>query len=96
MEYDVVVWRDSLSDGSICYAAICPAVDHAHGQGDTEKEALIDVADTMAVYLEHQPDRIKAGQSLQDAFDRLLSEIVADGLSYSIKSVTPARNWVPA
>ena len=96
MDYDVVVWRDSLSDGSICYAAICPAVDHAHGQGDTEEEALIDVADTMAVYLEHQPDRIKTGQSLQDAFDRLLSEIVADGLIYSIKSVTPARNWVPA
>ena len=27
MEYDVVVWQDTLSDGSICYAAICPAVD---------------------------------------------------------------------
>ena len=96
MEYDVVMWSDTLSDGSVCYAAICPAVDHAHGQGDTEEEALIDVADTMAVYLEHEPDRIKSGQSLQDAFDRLLSEIVADGLSYSIKSVTPRRNWVPA
>ena len=26
MEYDVVVWQGTLSDGSICYAAICPAI----------------------------------------------------------------------
>ena len=32
MEFDVVVWRDTLSEGSTCYAAICPAVDRAHGQ----------------------------------------------------------------
>ena len=50
MEYDVVIWRDTLSDGSICYAAICPAVAYAHGQGDTEEEALVDVADTMAFF----------------------------------------------
>ena len=96
MEYDVVVWLDDLSDGSKCYAAVCPAIDHAHGQGDTEEEALIDVADTMAVYLYHQPDRIKAGQALHDALDRLTSEIVGEGLAYWIRSVTPARNWVPA
>lgn len=96
MEYDVVVWEDTLSDGSICYAAICPAIDHAHGQGDTLEEALTDVADTMAVYLDHQPDRVKVGQALQDTLDRLTSEIVADGLAYWIRSVTPARNWVPA
>ena len=40
MDFDVVVWRDTLSDGSTCYAEICPAVDRAHGQGDTEDEAL--------------------------------------------------------
>ena len=96
MEYDVVVWLDDLSDGSKCYAAVCPAIDHAHGQGDTEEEALVDVADTMAVYLYHQPDRIKTGQVLQEAWDRLTSEIVADGLAYWVRSVTPARNWVPA
>ena len=96
MEYDVVVWLDDLSDGSKCYAAVCPAIDHAHGQGDTEEEALIDVADTMAVYLYHQPDKIKAGQALRDALDRLTSEIVGEGLTYWIRSVTPARNWVPA
>ena len=96
MEYDVVVWLDDLSDGSKCYAAVCPAIDHAHGQGDTEEEALVDVADTMAVYLYHQPDRIKTGQVLQVAWDRLTSEIVADGLAYWIRSVAPVRNWVPA
>ena len=49
MQYDVVVWRGVLSDGSICYAAVCPAVNHAHGQGDTEAEALSDVADAIAL-----------------------------------------------
>lgn len=26
MEYEVVVWQDTLSDGSVCGAAVCPAI----------------------------------------------------------------------
>ena len=96
MEYDVVVWRDELSDGATCYAAICPSVGHGHGQGDTEEEALIDVADTIALFLEHEPDRVKTGQAAEDALSRLTAELEADGLSHWLKQVTPARNWVPA
>ena len=40
MEYEVVVGQDILSDGSVCCAAVCPAVNYAHGQGNTEVEAL--------------------------------------------------------
>ena len=96
MEYDVVVWRGTLSDGSTCYAAVCPAVDHAHGQGDTEAEVLVDVADTMALYLEKMPDRFKTGQAAQDELSELISELTADGVAYWVRQVTPARNWVTA
>ena len=96
MEYDVVVWRDTLSDGSVCYAAICPAIDRAHGQGDTEAEALVDVADTMAIYLDHKPEKSKTGQAAQEAVSELIAELTADGVLPWIGQVVPARNQVPA
>ena len=96
MEYDVVVWRDALSDGSICYAAICPAVDLAHGQGDTEAEALADVADTMAVYLHHKPDRFKSGQAARKALSKLIAELKTDGVSPWVCQVVPVHNRAPA
>ena len=96
MEYDVVIWRDTLSDGSICYAAICPAIDRAHGQGDTEADALTDVAETMAIYLDHQPDKFIAGQPAQEAVTTLISELAAEGVTPSMRRVVPARKYVPA
>ena len=96
MKYDVVVWLDTLSDGSICYAAICPAVDRAHGQGDTEAEALIDVADAMAIYLDHEPDRHVTGQAAKEAVSALMAELTAEGVVPWIRPVVPARNQVPA
>lgn len=96
MEYDVVVWRDTLSDGSICYAAICPAIDRAHGQGDTEAEALMDVADTMAIYLDHQPDRVIVGEPAQEAVAALISELATEGVAPWLCRVVPARMYVPA
>ncbi|MCY4558002.1 MAG: hypothetical protein OXF79_16875 [Chloroflexi bacterium] len=94
MEYDVVVWQGTLSDGSICYAAICPAVAHAHGQGDTEDEALADVADTMAVFAEHMPGRVKSGQAAQDALSEEIAELTAEGVVVWIRQVEPRRNPV--
>ena len=96
MEYEVVVWCGTLSDGSICYAAICPAIDHAHGQGDTEEEALAEVADTMALFLEHRPDRFKTGQAAQDELSRLIEELAENGTTCWMKQVIPVRNRVPA
>ena len=91
MEYDVVVWRDTLSDGSTCYAAICPAIAHAHGQGDTEAEALIDVADTMAVFSEKMPGRVRNGQAAQDVLLEEISELTADGVVPWVRQVEPLR-----
>ena len=96
MECDVVIWSDTLSDGSICYAAICPAVDRAHGQGDTETEALTDVADAMASYLDHKPDRYVTGQAAQEAVTKLMAELKAEGVAPWIRPVVPARNQVLA
>ena len=48
LEFDVVVWQDELSDGSICYAAWCTAVAGTWGQGDTEQEALDAIGAAMA------------------------------------------------
>ncbi len=96
MEYDVVVWRGTLSDGSTCYAAICPAVDHAHGQGDTEEEALVDVADTMAIYLDHKPERFKTGQEAQDAIRRLKEDLAENGTTCWVKQIALAHNRIPA
>ena len=95
MEYDVVVWRGTLSDGSTCYAAVCPAIAHAHGQGDTEEEALIDVADTMAVFAEKMPGRVKTGPAAQDALTEEFAELTADGAVYWVRQVTPRRSSVP-
>lgn len=96
MEYYVVVWQDTLSDGSICYAAICPAVDRAHGQGDTEAEALVDVADSMAIYLDHMPDRFKTGEAAREAVTKLIGELTAEGVEPWIREVVPARSQVHA
>ena len=94
MKYDVVVWRGTLSDGSTCYSAICPAVAHAHGQGDTEDEALAEVADTMAVFAEKMPGRVKTGQAAQDALSEEISELTADGVVVWVRQVEPRRNSV--
>ena len=94
MEFDVVFWRGTLSDGSTCYAALCPAIAHAHGQGDTEDEALADVADTMAVFAEKMPGRVKTGQAAQDALSEEISELTADGVVVWVRQVEPRRNSV--
>jgi predicted RNase H-like HicB family nuclease len=95
MEYDVVVWRGTLSDGSICYAAVCPAISHAHGQGETEAEALVDVADTMALFVEKMPGKVKTGQAAQDALSEECSELTSDGVVHWVRQLEPRRNSVP-
>ena len=96
MEYDVVVWRGTLSDGSICYAAICPAVHHANGQGDTEAEALVEVADSIACFVEHIPERVKTGQAAQDEMSELVTELTSEGVLHWFRQVTPRRINVTA
>ena len=91
MRYDVVLWQGALSDGSTCYAAMCPAVDYAHGQGDTVEETLAEVADTIAVFLEHRPGRFKTGQAAQDAVSELIAGHQAEGVESWTFQVAPSR-----
>ena len=91
MEYDVVFWVDDLSDGATCYAAVCPAIAHAHGQGDTEAEALAEVADTMAVFMEKMPGRVKTGQAARDELSELIAELADDGITCWVRQLEPAR-----
>ena len=46
-DFDVVVWRGTLSDGSHCYAAWCSDV-NVGAQGDTETAALHSITAMMA------------------------------------------------
>ena len=91
MECEVVVWQDELSDGATCYAAVFPALNHANGQGDTEEEALVEVADSIACFLEHIPERLKTGRAAQDEMSELVAELVADGVEHWFRQVTPRR-----
>ena len=91
MECEVVVWQDELSDGSTCYAAVFPALNHANGQGDTEEEALVEVADGIACFLEHIPDRLKTGQAAEDEMAELVAELTAEGMECWFRKVTPRR-----
>ena len=90
MEYDVVVWRGTLSDGSICYAAICPAVRRVHGQGDTEDEAMAEIAEAMACFLELEPERIKHDQAADDDLASLIADLEAEGVAPWVRLVAPA------
>ena len=97
MQYDVVVWRELLSDGSPCYAAVCPAVNHAHGQGDTEAEALADVADTIALFLEHIPyDFVKTGPAAEDEKAELIADLAENGTECRVTQVAPSRSLARA
>ena len=96
MEYDVVVWRGTLSDGSTCYAAVCPAVNHANGQGDTEAESLVEVADSIACFLEHIPEMVKTGRAAQDEMSELVMELTAEGVTHWFRQVTPRRTTAVA
>ncbi len=91
MECEVVVWRGILSDGSTCYAAVFPALNHANGQGDTEAEALVEVADSIACFLEHIPERLKTGQVAEDEMSELVAELTAEGVEHWFRQVTPHR-----
>ena len=90
MEYDVVVWRDTLSDGSTCYAAICSAVRRVHGQGDTEEEALAEIAEAMACFLELEPERIKHDKAADDDLASLIADLEAEGVVPWVRLVAPA------
>ena len=89
--FDVVVWEDNLSDGSICYGAWCSYVLGVWGQGSTEEEALADITTAMTDII-HYP--WEDGKSLADPDEatgemgNLMRELTNENVSYSIHRVT--------
>ena len=89
--FDVVVWEDSLSDGSICYGAWCSYVLGVWGQGDTVAEALADITNVMTDVI-HYP--WEDGKSLADPeeatadMDTLMRELTDENIAYRVHRVT--------
>jgi predicted RNase H-like HicB family nuclease len=93
--FDVVVWEDSLSDGSTCYAAWCSYVLGVSGQGDTEAEALEDITSAMTDVIHYPWDD---GVSLADfetaaaEMADVMRELSAEGTSFNLHRVSiPAK-----
>ena len=93
--FDVVVWKGELSDGSTCYAAWCSYVSGVWGQGDTESEALAEVAG-MIVDVVNDPD--DAAESLVDyetaaaKTAELMQELKDDGTDSWVRRVSVAAS----
>lgn len=89
--FDVVVWEDSLSDGSICYGAACAYVLGVWGQGETEAEALADIASSMTDVIHHPWDDGKSLAEYEKAaaeMATLVRELTDENVSYQIHRVT--------
>jgi len=90
--FDVVVWEDSLSDGSTCYAAWCSYVLGVSGQGDTDDEAMADILSAMAanVFDPWPADGqvFQERQAADDEMAELFQELDAEGMRYSVHRVT--------
>ena len=90
--YDVVVWEDSLSDGSLAYSAWCAYVLGVSGQGDTEGDALADILSAMAANVfDPWPADSPIFQDTQTAADEmaeLMRELGDDGTNYRLHRVT--------
>ncbi len=93
--FDVLVWEDNLSNGSICYGAWCSYVLGVWGQGDTEEEALADITTAMTDVI-HCP--WEDGKSLADSeeaageMNNLMQQLSDENVSYRVHRVTiPAQ-----
>ena len=84
--FEVVVWQDEISDGTLRYAAWCPAAIGVWGQGDTEAEAMSDILSGIAANV-HNPwpagaPAFKAADVSKTEMAELLAELDAEGIPY--------------
>lgn len=88
--FDVVVWEDSLSDGSMCYGAWCSYVLGVWGQGETEAEALADITTAMTDVIHYPWDDGKSLADYEEAaaeMARLIRELTDEDVSYRVHQV---------
>ncbi len=89
--FDVLVWEDTTSDGSVGYAAWCSYVLGVGGQGNTEEEALANITSMMTdVILNPWED----GKSLADEekaaaeMAEIMAELSAEGIPHQMHRVS--------
>lgn len=59
--FEVVVEEDEFEDGGQAYHAYCPALPGCHTWGRTHEEALANVREAVALYVE---DMVEAGEDV--------------------------------
>ena len=89
--FDVLVWEDTTSDGSIGYAAWCSYVLGVGGQGNTEEEALADITSMMTDVILHPWED---GESLADPataateMAEIMAELSAESIPHQMHRVS--------
>ena len=89
--FDVLVWEDAISDGTVGYGAWCSYVVGVSGQGETEEEALADITSVMTDVILHPWED---GKSLADEAEaatemaEIMAELVAEGVPYKMHRVS--------
>ena len=89
--FDVLVWEDSLSDGSICYAAWCSYVLGVSGQGDTEAEAIADITKAMVDIITEPWDdgrSLEAPETAAAEMANIRQELIAEGIPHRMHKVS--------
>lgn len=59
--FEVVIEEDAFEDGGEAYHAYCPALPGCHTWGRTYEEALVNVREAVALYVE---DMVEAGEEV--------------------------------
>ena len=90
--FEIVIWEDETSDGTVGYASWCTAVIGVSGQGETEEEALADIASSMSVNIfepwpADAPIFYEADVAAAEQVD-LLAELDAMGITHWMRHLT--------
>ena len=90
--FEIVIWEDELSDGTLAYASWCTAVIGVSGQGETEAEALADIAASISLEIyEPWPDDTPVFYDADVAaakLTRLLADLDAEGITHWMRYLT--------
>ena len=90
--FEVVIWEDETSDGTVGYSSWCTAVIGVSGQGETEAEALADIAASISLEIyEPWPDDAPVFYDAEVAaakLARLLADLDAEGITHWMRYLT--------
>ena len=90
--FEIVIWEDETSDGTVGYASWCTAVIGVSGQGETEEEALADIAASISLEI-YEPWPADApvfyeADVAAAKLVRLLADLDAEGITHWMRYLT--------